>query len=80
MPSPLHLTFPLDTEIDVVLASAAAPLPVEQHEIFRHHVARLLQGCEVLGPGVVYRAAAQAQRALFDPPDLSRTNGSTKYG
>jgi hypothetical protein len=59
-----------DSELDAVMA-AARPLPVERRDAFLQAVAGALQGCREIGPGVVYRVAAQVQREFFDPPDLS---------
>jgi hypothetical protein len=60
-----------DSELDAVMA-AARPLPVERRDAFLQAVASALQGCREVGPGVVYRVAAQVQREFFDPPDLTR--------
>jgi hypothetical protein len=72
---PLALT---DSELDAVLA-AARPLPVDRRDAFLQSVADALKRYAELGPGVVHRVCADQQRAFFDPPDLSRSNGSTKY-
>jgi hypothetical protein len=66
-----------DVELDAVMA-AARPLPVERRDAFLQAVAGALQGRE-LGPGVVHRVCAEAQRAFFDPPDLSH-HGSRRAG
>ena len=63
---PLKLS---DAELDAVLV-AARPIPVERRDGFLQDVAALLRGREV-GPGSVHRAIEQAQRAHFDPPDLT---------
>ena len=65
---PIKLT---DAELDSVLA-AARPLSIELRDPFLHAVARELQSCRELGPGVVHRVVAQVQREFFDPPDLDR--------
>ena len=59
-----------DSELDAVM-SAARPLAVERRDAFLQQVAGALQRCGELGPGVVHRICAEAQRAHFDPPDLS---------
>ena len=59
-----------DDELDAVIA-AARPTSVER--------AGGCKLCHELGPCVVYRAIVKAQRAHFDPPDLSRGNEVRKY-
>jgi len=56
-----------DDELDAIFA-AARPLAVERRDAFLQQVASALQGCGEIGPGVVYRVAAQVQREFFDPP------------
>ena len=75
MPSPIRLS---DSELDAVLA-AARPLAVELRDPFLHAVARELAGRNVIGPGVVHRVCAEQQRQFFDPPDLSRGNGTSRW-
>jgi hypothetical protein len=58
-----------DSELDAVLA-AARPLPVERRDAFLQAVAGALHGWEI-GPGIVHRVCAEAQRAFFDPPQLA---------
>jgi len=58
-----------DSELDAVM-SAARPLAVERRDEFLQAVANALQGCGEIGPGVVHRICAEAQRQHFDPPDL----------
>jgi hypothetical protein len=66
-PRPLALT---DAELDAVMA-ACQPLHPSQRDAFLQHVASLLRDCGEIGPGAVHRAIVAAQRAHFDPPDLS---------
>jgi hypothetical protein len=63
---PIRLT---DSELDAVMA-AARPIAVGRRDAFLQRVASALQGYGEIGPGVVYRVAAQVQRAFFDPPDI----------
>jgi hypothetical protein len=42
-------------------------------------IAASLRACREVGPGVVYRCIAEAQRAFFDPPDLSKARDQSKY-
>jgi hypothetical protein len=58
--------------------AAARPIAVERRDAFLQQVARSLRGREI-GPGLVHRVVAQVQREFFDPPDLSRMAGSSKY-
>ena len=39
----------------------------------------LLRGCVEVGPGTVYRAIEQAQRAHFDPPQLDETRAVSRW-
>jgi hypothetical protein len=73
--SPIRLT---DDELDALMA-AARPLAVERRDAFLQEVASWLKRCGELGPGVVYRVCAEVQRQFFDPPDFSRSAGSSKY-
>ena len=73
--SPIKLS---DDELSAVLA-AARPLPVASRDAFLQQVASALQSCGEIGPGSVHRAIATAQRAHFDPPNLSKSAGSSKY-
>jgi hypothetical protein len=59
-----------DSELDAVMA-AARPIAIDRRDAFLQQVASSLQRCGELGPGVVYRVVSEAQRAFFDPPDLS---------
>jgi hypothetical protein len=61
---PIRLT---DEELTHVF-EAARPIPVNRRDDFLQEVARLLRGCDTVGPGSVHRAIAEAQRAHFDPP------------
>jgi hypothetical protein len=42
-------------------------------------VANSLASCGEVGPGAVFRAIREAQRAQFDVPNLGRGSGSSKY-
>jgi hypothetical protein len=66
-----------DDELDAVMA-AARPLAVERRDAFLQRVASALEGCEI-GPGVVYRVAAQVQREFFEPPDVSKARDQSKW-
>jgi hypothetical protein len=63
---------------DAVLA-AARPIAVDRPDAFLQAVAGALQGCREIGPGVVYRVAAQVQREFFDPPQFA-TGASGRTG
>jgi hypothetical protein len=76
MPSPTPSSICL-SELD--LDAAAQPIAADRRDAFLQQVFRALMGCAELGPGHVHRAIVEAQRVHFDPPDLSRTNGVTKY-
>jgi hypothetical protein len=68
-----------DSEFNAVM-SAARPIPVERRDDFLQDVAALLSGCVEVGPGVVHRICAEAQKRHFDPPDLGRVPGAkAKY-
>ena len=74
---PLRLS---DNELDAIMA-AARPIAPDRRDAFVQEVANSLARCGELGPGVVHRVVAQAQRQHFDPPDLAvGTRGRTsKY-
>jgi hypothetical protein len=67
---PIHLS---DSELNAVMA-AARPLPVHCaiHFCTRSHR-------NVIGQGTVHQVCRELQRQLFDPPDLSRSNDTSKY-
>lgn len=68
-----------DSELDAVFA-AARPLDVRMRDAFLQRVAAELGRCGEIGPGVVHRICATAQRDFFDPPDLGHALGrSSKY-
>lgn len=68
---PIRLT---DDELDLVMA-AARPLDVRLRDAFLQRVASELGRCREVGPGVVHRICAVAQREFFDPPDLRTAEG-----
>jgi hypothetical protein len=72
---PIRLT---DDELSAVLA-AARPLDVTLRDAFLQRVASTLQEYREVGPGLVHRVCAEAQRQLFDPPDLSAARDQSKY-
>jgi len=55
------------------------PIAVDRRDAFLQQVVSTLASCGELGPGSVYRVCAEVQREFFDPPDLSRSTGSSKY-
>jgi predicted DNA-binding transcriptional regulator YafY len=72
---PVRLT---DDELEAVM-SAARPLEPWRRDAFLQEVANSLARCGELGPGIVHRVVAQVQHEFFDPPDLSRMAGTSKY-
>jgi hypothetical protein len=64
---PLRLS---DSELGAVLA-AARPLDVRMRDAFLQRVASELGRCGEIGPGVVHRVCAEAQREFFDPPSFA---------
>jgi hypothetical protein len=66
-----------DLQLDAIMR-ACAPLQPDARAGFLEAVAAALQGREV-GDGAVYLAVAKAQKMFFDPPELSRTAGASKY-
>ena len=64
--------------LDAVMA-AARPLPVHLRDPFLHAVAHALSERNVIGPGTVHQVCRELQRQFFDPPDLSRSNDTSKY-
>jgi hypothetical protein len=73
---PIRLT---DDELSAIFA-ACRPLPVERRDAFLREVAALLSGCVEVGPGSVYRAIEQAQRAHFDPPQFEHPHKYARRG
>ncbi len=67
-----------DDELNAVLA-AARPLAVEMRDPFLHAVAHALSGRKEIGPGVVHQVCRELQRQFWDPPDLSRAAGTSKW-
>jgi hypothetical protein len=74
-PRPLALT---DEQMSALLA-ASHPLPPRSRPAFLEACARELAALPMLGDGAVHRVVMQVQRQYFDPPDLGRANGSSKY-
>jgi len=67
-----------DDEFAAVMA-AAQPIAPDRRDAFLQQVAHALEGCRDIGPGVVHRVVAEAQRAHFDAPNLSRSAGSSRW-
>ena len=72
---PLKLS---DDELAAVF-DAARPLPVDLREPFLLAVAHALGNGGEIGPGLVHRTVRELQRQFFDPPDLARTAGTSKW-
>jgi hypothetical protein len=72
---PIRLT---DDELTAVF-DAAAPLDVAMRDQFLQQVATSLGGYREIGPGLIHRICAEAQRHFFDPPDLTKTKDVSKY-
>jgi hypothetical protein len=72
--SVLRLT---DSQLDQVLA-AARPLDIHVRHDFLKHVASELAVCGDIGPGIVQRVCAPAQREFFNPPNFG-TGTWAKY-
>lgn len=66
-----------DSQLDQVVR-CAEPLHPQDRDRYLRLVADLLRGCEI-GDGTVARAAAQAQRELFQAPDVGNV-GVGKHG
>jgi hypothetical protein len=58
-------------ELDVVM-SAAAPLALQDHAEFLEAVAGAMQGCAVVGVGLLHRICAEQQRKFLVPVDTAR--------
>jgi hypothetical protein len=72
---PLRLS---DSELDAVMA-AARPLEAQMRDAFLQRVASELGRCGEVGPGLIHRICAEAQRTFFDPPDLGTSGIGSKY-
>jgi hypothetical protein len=71
---PIALT---DEQLASVMA-AAEPLRVGDRDAFLRAVAERLQGHEI-GDGLVGRVVAETQRDFFDPPQLEKAQGQSKW-
>lgn len=67
-----------DDELSAVM-TACQPLAPDRRDAFLQAIADELRGCSVIGPGTVHRAIATAQRAHFNPPDLSRGKDYSRW-
>jgi hypothetical protein len=71
---PLRLS---DAQLDMIMHAAAVLAPADRSPFLRE-VAALLQGREV-GDGSVPRACADAWAKFWDPPQLERAKGTSKW-
>jgi hypothetical protein len=71
---PIALT---DRQLAAVMR-AAEPLTPADRGRFLAEVAALLKGVEI-GDGAVHRACADAWAKFWDPPDLARSAGTSKW-
>jgi hypothetical protein len=71
---PIALT---DRQLDMVMA-AALSLAARDRSPFLEAVAVRLQGVEI-GDGSVHRACADAWAKFWDPPELDRAKGTSKW-
>jgi hypothetical protein len=58
---------PSDDELSAVM-SAAQPIAVERRDAFLQQVASALAGCSEIGPGLMHRVIAEAQRSFLSAP------------
>jgi hypothetical protein len=72
---PLALT---DSQLDTVYR-CAGPLAPAVRPAFLELVAQGLADAGEIGDGTVARVCAEAQRRFWEPPDLSRAAGASKY-
>jgi hypothetical protein len=73
------MPIPDDTDPDALSTRLAGPLTPANRVAFRRAAEDALSRVPCWGEGAAYRAIAELQRAFFDPPDLSRSNGHGKY-
>ena len=62
---------PLTDEHLAAIRYAAAPLAPDRRQAFVDQVTAALELVTQLGPGVLHRVIAAAQRSLFDPPSIN---------
>jgi hypothetical protein len=74
MPAPLRLS---DNQLDAIMA-AAEPLAPADRSPFLREVAALLES-QTIGDGSVHRACADAWAKFWDPPQLDRAKGTSKW-
>jgi hypothetical protein len=73
------MSLDLPDDLLAIVTRTAAPLPRAcRHAFERAVIAELSQHAEI-GPGLVHRIAASAQRQFWEPPRLERTSGMTKW-
>jgi hypothetical protein len=72
---PIGLT---DAQLDMVYA-AARPLDPDLRGPFLERVAQTLTREPTLGDGAVHRACRQAQKLYWQPPNLDKAAGYSKY-
>jgi hypothetical protein len=76
MPSrPLALS---DEQVTTIM-QLARPLSPDQRTAFLELLAAKLNGQRELGDGALYRLCRETQREFFDPPNLGRMAGTSKY-
>jgi hypothetical protein len=75
MPKPLALT---DEQLDTVYR-AAQPLDPDRRGLFLETVARTLSREAEFGDGTVHRACREAQKVYWQPPNLDKASGCSKY-
>jgi hypothetical protein len=75
MPKPLALT---DEQLDAVYR-AAKPLDPDLRGLFLETVAQTLTREPTLGDGAVHRACREAQKLYWQPPNLDKAGGNSKY-
>jgi hypothetical protein len=69
----------LDEDAQKTLLTLAAPLHPKQREHFFQRVASEPASLPMIGPGIVYKVAREAQKALLDPPALPASGPGSKY-
>ena len=62
---------PLTDEHLAAIRYAAAPLAPDRRQAFVAQVTAALELVPELGPGVLHRVIAAAQRSHFDPPSIN---------
>jgi len=67
-----------DEQLTAIFA-AAQPLAPDRRSEFFEHVAREIATMPEVGDGSLHRVISRVQRQFWDPPNLEKASGFSKY-